>query len=321
MTQGYEVEKENNSLEIRKQDSTILVYKIPYKELKKGSYGFDIQNQFIVYILYGKNIMGKDAIYVGKSINGLLTRPTSHDDKYENWSFCYIITQENRNTSFNNGVIQYLENKINTKLDKLKYLDNKTGKTSSGTVNKKEQRNCDKYLEDCYNRLYVLGLNLLEEDSSLESIGSDKKVNEIENKEISENNGYKINEKIKPLFNKLNSFILSIDENIDVDCDLKTYVKYTLFDENIIGLETSSKSIGLTFDVKDPILEKFESKLKNPNKYVSKLKNIAGKNSRAPGDYQIRIKNIENINDFDDITYINDIGDIIRQIIEHKKSE
>ena len=64
---------------------------------------------FVVYILLGKNNNGKDVIYVGKSKNGLKNRPTAHEDKYPNWTVCYILTQFKERTFFNDGSIQYLE--------------------------------------------------------------------------------------------------------------------------------------------------------------------------------------------------------------------
>ena len=69
--------------EISKPNSTILIYKIPYRDLVNKTVGPLIQNQFIVYILYGINNQGKDMIYVGKSKNGINYRPTGHEDKYD----------------------------------------------------------------------------------------------------------------------------------------------------------------------------------------------------------------------------------------------
>lgn len=88
------------SVEMSKANSSILVYRFPYQNLKSKESSFEIENPFVVYILLGKNNNGKDVIYVGKSKNGLKNRPTAHEDKYSNWTECYILTQFKERTSF-----------------------------------------------------------------------------------------------------------------------------------------------------------------------------------------------------------------------------
>lgn len=76
-----------------KANSSTLIYRIPYQNLNSKDELFSIDNPFIVYILFGKNESGKDVIYVGKSKNGLKNRPTSHEDKYDKWTYCFVLTQ------------------------------------------------------------------------------------------------------------------------------------------------------------------------------------------------------------------------------------
>ena len=100
MASRYIIKYNDGAVEMTKPNSTILVYKIPYTNLKAVKPGFVIPNLFIVYILFGKNARGKDVLYVGKSKNGLSNRPTAHGDKYANWYACYILTQFKERTFF-----------------------------------------------------------------------------------------------------------------------------------------------------------------------------------------------------------------------------
>ena len=75
MAKKYNIKYNGRSVEMSKPSSTILVYKIPYEDVANKRIGVMIQNQFIVYILYGRNSHGKDMIYVGKSKNGIEYRP------------------------------------------------------------------------------------------------------------------------------------------------------------------------------------------------------------------------------------------------------
>ena len=169
MAKKYTIRYSGHSVEMSKPSSTVLVYKIQYRDLKLKNYGFDIPNQFIVYILFGKSDFGKDVVYVGKSKNGVAYRPTSHSDKYDNWNSCYILTQFKERTFFNDGTIQYLEDKLNKQINKLNTYINTTETTATGTANKSDEEDCDDYLDEAYDMLYILGLDLYnaarEEDS------------------------------------------------------------------------------------------------------------------------------------------------------------
>ena len=134
MASKYIIKYNDGAVEMTKPNSTILIYKIPYTNLKALNPGFVIPNLFIVYILFGKNARGKDVLYVGKSKNGLANRPTAHDDKYANWSACYILTQFKERTFFNDGTIQYLEDVLNHSINELNLYHNTTLTTSSGTA-------------------------------------------------------------------------------------------------------------------------------------------------------------------------------------------
>ena len=160
MAKKYTIRYSGHSVEMSKPSSTVLVYKIPYRDLKLKNYGFEIPNPFIVYILFGKNSAGKDVVYVGKSKNGLSNRPTSHSDKYEEWSTCFVLTQFKERTFFNDGTIQYLEDKLNKCINKLNTYQNTTEMTATGTANKSDEEDCDDYLQEAYDMLFILGLDL-----------------------------------------------------------------------------------------------------------------------------------------------------------------
>ena len=170
MAKKYTIRYSGHSVEMSKPSSTVLAYKIPYRDLKLKNYGFEIPNQFIVYILFGKSSSGKDVVYVGKSKNGLANRPTSHADKYKEWSTCFVLTQFKERTFFNDGTIQYLEDKLNKCINRLHTYENTTEMTATGTANKSDEEDCDDYLEEAYDMLFILGLDLYTASTQEESV-------------------------------------------------------------------------------------------------------------------------------------------------------
>ena len=158
----YIVRRIGRSVEISEATSSLLVYRIPYQNLSAGAdEPIKIKNKFIVYILFGENNEGSDVIYVGKSTNGLKNRPTSHDDKYDNWTYCYVLTQFEERTFFNDGTIQYIEDKVNKRVNDLNHYINTTRVTNAGTANSFDMEDCDAYLAKAYEMLDVLGLDLI----------------------------------------------------------------------------------------------------------------------------------------------------------------
>jgi len=149
------------SIEMSKANSSTLIYRIPYQNLNSKDELFSIDNPFIVYILFGKNESGKDVIYVGKSKNGLKNRPTSHEDKYDKWTYCFVLTQFKERTFFNDGTIQYLEDSLNKRISNLGFYDNTTKQTTTGTANTSDEEDCNEYLEEAYQMLDALGLDLI----------------------------------------------------------------------------------------------------------------------------------------------------------------
>lgn len=169
MAKKYNIKYNGRSVEMTKPNSTMIVYKIPYADIEKKKIGVLIPNQFIVYILYGSNPHGKDMIYVGKSKNGIASRPTSHKNKYEAWTTCFILTQFKERTFFNDGTIQYLEDNLNKRIDEVGMYHNTTVSTTSGTANKDDEEDCDDYLQEAYLMLDILGLDLITHSEEAEA--------------------------------------------------------------------------------------------------------------------------------------------------------
>ena len=179
MNSNYIVKTNGNASEMSKPNSTMLVYKVAYSDLEKGDIGFILPNNFIVYILYGKNNHGKDMIYVGKSKNGIKNRPTAHKDKCRKWTTCYILTQFFERTFFNDGTIQYLEDTLNHRVNETGIYENTTQTTTSGTANRDDIQYCDEYLQEAYKMLNILGLDLYtnsEEDNAESDIEGERGV-------------------------------------------------------------------------------------------------------------------------------------------------
>lgn len=157
----YEVEYSNQKwIKVENDESPNVVYKIPYSSIRDGKDCPKIENNFIVYILHGITTDSKDYIYVGKSTKGLDNRPGSHDSKYDNWTYCYVLTRTDTKL-FNDAVIQYLEDAIRRRVDECSdvFIDT-TDKTSSNTANERDIKKSNAYLEDIYKRLAILGLEL-----------------------------------------------------------------------------------------------------------------------------------------------------------------
>lgn len=168
MANKYLIEVNNkNCVEMTKPNSSIIVYKIPYKEMKNRVVDVNITNRFIVYILVGKNTEGNDIIYVGKSKNGIDNRPTAHEDENKKWKVCYVLTTFAERTFFNDGTTMYIEDKINQRLRSINMYENTTKVTTSDTTNTFDKEFCDEYIEEVCKMLYILGLDLnIEEEEN-----------------------------------------------------------------------------------------------------------------------------------------------------------
>lgn len=155
----YNITRKGLGYIISKPLSTIKIIRLPYDNIKS----FDYQS-FLVYILVKNN-----NIYVGKSKNGVLNRPTSHTN---NWDLVYFIIDESN--LFNDGIIQYLENVINNKINLTDAYNNQTQLTNRDTINESEYEYISHELSDIYYMLYALGLDLIHEKEYVYRLDSGK---------------------------------------------------------------------------------------------------------------------------------------------------
>ncbi len=197
----YIVKRVGRSVEVSEANSSVLVYRIPYQNLTSNSEEpIPIKNKFIVYILFGKSDEGKDVVYVGKSKNGLKNRPTAHGDK---WIYCYILTQFEERTFFNDGTIQYIEDKISKLIYELNHYENTTQITNSGTANRYDEEDCDEYLKKAYEMLDLLGLDLYTHYQDAETEETDIGIDESQIDGIVPDGIYTMSWKLKRWNNKV----------------------------------------------------------------------------------------------------------------------
>ena len=155
----YNITRNGLGYIISKPLSTIKIIRLPYNNIKS----FDYQS-FLVYILVKNN-----NIYVGKSKNGVLNRPTSHPN---NWDLVYFIIDESN--LFNDGIIQYLENVINNKINLTDAYNNQTQLTNHDTINESEYEYISHELIEIYYMLYGLGLDLIHDKEYVYKLDSGK---------------------------------------------------------------------------------------------------------------------------------------------------
>lgn len=231
----------NGIVEATQNGSTMEVYRFPFSELTPGNDTVQIDNNFIVYILYAYNDSGKDKIYVGKSKNGIYGRPRQHQDKF-NADICYILTENVDNTFFNDGIIQYLEHRLSEKInDNKNRYNNTTEVTETGTVNTEEKEYCNKYLKDAEMMLRVLGLDL-----PIEKIPPEPPIDPRPNKhklpELPEDDDMRVGEFVKLAVDRLvsSNFVFS-DELLDWCGNADEMFKFTKQNIPMFWLLTKEK--------------------------------------------------------------------------------
>lgn len=273
--------KDNKCIEISEPNSSVLVFKLPYKELKNRSHNIQIENRFIVYILHQKSISGKDNIYVGKSKNGIDNRPTSHDDRNSKWTDCYVLTNHKENTFLHDGAVQYIENAICEIVNSLDSVyNNTTRQTNAETVNQYERSYCDDYVAKSLDMLYVLGLDLFPQEME---------------EDIQPANVHTIKPRMMNLYNELVEKTHQLNQDI-VFTATKTYIKTTLDDKNLFAVECFNTSMIICFNAKKGKLDDSEHLLED----VSKI------GHHGPGDYRIKIS---------DNSLLGEIMDFANQVI------
>lgn len=268
----------SKAIELSKPNSSILVFKIPYAELKNAQAVAElkIENRFVIYILH--NTANK--IYVGKSKNGIVNRPKAHEDRAV-WNDCYILTNFKERTFFNDGTIQYIEDKLCKRFSELDRYTNTTKVTSTNTANANDEEDCDEYIEEAVKMLYALGLDMSErkEDAPTEApIGK-----------------YTVATPMAPLFAKIKEELLKVNSDIREE-HTATYIKFMLDKEWLLNLETTNTEVKILFNARTGQLQDDKGLLED----VSKI------GRHGSGEYRLCIK---------DDTLMADLRDFVNQII------
>ena len=272
---------DNKCLEVTNSTSSILVYRIPYEKIKDRTHGLEIQNRFIVYILHGKNSDGKDYLYVGKSKNGIDNRPTSHEDKYRDWDDCYILTTFKERTFLNDGTIQYIEDAIKQRIDSLnRYIDT-TNITNVGTANSAEEEDCDEYLEDVYDRLFIMGLDLHERKAvdDAEEILPEGQLPAGDGKGL-----FTVRPKFISLYNELVAETLKLNPDIAITAK-KVYIKFVLDKKYLFTIDCNNSGILVYLCAKPGQIE-------DPK---GLLKDVSGKGHHGLGDLRYDLRESEQV--------------------------
>lgn len=268
----------SKAIELSKPNSSILVFKIPYAELKnqQAIAELKIENRFVIYILHNED----NKIYVGKSKNGIVNRPKAHEDRAI-WNDCYILTNFKERTFFNDGTIQYIEDKMCKRFSELDKYTNTTKATATNTANANDEEDCDEYIAEVVKMLYALGLDMSERKEDVVETSEDKK--------------YSITAQMTPLFEKLKCEILKVNSDIREE-RTATYVKFMLDEEWLLNLETTNTEVKILFNARIGQLQDDKELLEN----VSKI------GRHGSGEYRLCIK---------DDTLMADIRDFVNQVI------
>lgn len=272
---------DNNCLEVTNSTSSILVYRIPYEKIKDRTHGLEIQNRFIVYILHGKNLNGKDYLYVGKSKNGIDYRPISHEDKYRDWDDCYILTTFKERTFLNDGTIQYIEDAIKQRIDSLDRFIDTTNVTNVGTANSAEEEDCDDYLEDVYDRLFLMGLDLYERNNPDDA---EEQLPQGHLSEMGDERFFTVRPKFLNLYNKLVDEILKLNSDITVTAK-KVYIKFMLGKKYLFTIDCNNSEIIVYLCAKSGQIE-------DPKKV---LKDVSATGHHGLGDLRFNLNDSKQI--------------------------
>lgn len=284
------INTEKNCIEISAPIKTVLTYRIPYKHIRNRDYDKEISNRFIVYILLGKNNKGKDIIYVGKSKNGLDNRPGCHEDKYKNWTDCYILTDIKERTILNDGTIQYIENQINERINEIDKFLNQTNQTIRDTANRSDMEDCDIFLENAYEMLNILGLDLLpqnideQEEDKVKDL--EKKIKEFPNNLI-------------PIKKETEDLIKSVIPDIIIE-PKAVYYSYLYGKKAICTISCTSKNLRMVFNIP-------AGEMNDPNNL---LEDVSEKGKHGVGNYRFT---------FHDKSRFDDIKDFLEQTINYEK--
>ncbi len=163
--QRYNVRLKDRVVDVSKPTGSAVVIKVPYKDIDKEEY---TDNKFVVYFL----VSGK-SIHICYSRNGIQGRDRAAENGRV-WEDVYIVTQLKENSFFNSAIIEHIANKFVEIVKTISNFecDNTVANESDVPISGFELDNCKEYVDEVYDMLYSIGLNL--ESASISNLDGDK---------------------------------------------------------------------------------------------------------------------------------------------------
>ena len=152
----------------------------------------------------------------------------------------------------------------------------RTKQTTSGTANHSDMEDCDVFLEEAYDMLFTLGLDLFEDEDNIVVTN----VSQV---------GYKIPNRLVSLFEKIDKLILDLDINISKK-QMAVYYKYMYKDKIICTIGGDRRKLDMCFNLP-------YGKMIDTNNL---LRDVSNKGKHGVGYYMLDVKDDSNIDDMID---------------------
>ena len=146
-------------------------YRIPRILVKESSSRDDLKNPGI-YLLFGKNEIGKDIVYIGEA-ETIYERIKQHLLQKDFWH--EVITFTSKDENLNKAHIKYLENRLFQIAQKTKryIIDNSSTPTKS-SISESDIAEMEEFIENIKLLTNALGHKVFEELRALETLKQDK---------------------------------------------------------------------------------------------------------------------------------------------------
>lgn len=154
---NYTVKYSKKCITLTPNGKSYRFYRIPYSLLEHNTHGITPDNDFIVYLLVGKDPQNNDCLYVGTATDGIKTRPTQHTKKGAIWHECIVFTSFDA-SFLNDSSNRYIEDCIRHIINENSQYINKTELTSPKFANNFDKEDCDEavpYILEVYDMLGV----------------------------------------------------------------------------------------------------------------------------------------------------------------------
>ena len=154
----YLMEQFEGYLRITIPGKSLAVYRFDFETMVALKNKPIVKNDFITYVLQEKR-GSLDKIYVGESMNNIKKRPFQHEDLSDNWSYCYVLTDEAENSYFDKAAALYVEDRVRFSLEATENYDMCTKHTSRKFLNDRKEKYCDEFISDVKGILNNIGLS------------------------------------------------------------------------------------------------------------------------------------------------------------------